>query len=156
MYFGFKIEGKINKTKQNSPNIYVTFDSESFDEYLDRKFNISEAIERYEIEIKAIDKYYQDHNQYPIDLDALVPDYLDKAPGIYIKHGNKLYYSITEHTLFEGLPFSFKINGNYPGLAFIHGWSLYYCPIEVDGCNVDYEGVNRIDDNWIWIHSSAL
>jgi hypothetical protein len=97
--------------------------------------------------IQAIYQYNNEHSEYPKDLSILIPQYLQKEP--YAAFGEKLLYSPQDY---YGAPFYFGFRGNYPGLAFMHGWAYIYCPSS--SCDVIGVGVNRFDDNWIYIHSS--
>ena len=99
-----------------------------------RQFNLPEVVQYYDQVISAIDRYRQDHGSYPPDLPALIPKYLSTVPDIHIRNGERLTYS--PEPLTEGdAPFTFYIYGHYPGFAFMHGWMLYYCPTEFEGCN---------------------
>ena len=97
--------------------------------------------------VEAINKYKEDRGEYPDDLLVLVPQYLQDEP--YAAFGERIVYFPEGH---NGAPFYFGFSGNYPGLAFMHGWAYVYCPKLV--CDGTGEGVYRIDDDWIYIHSS--
>jgi hypothetical protein len=99
--------------------------------------------------IQAIYKYKEEHGQFPKDLLILVPQYLPEEP--YAAFGEKLFYSPDAD---YGAPFYFAFYGHYSGLAFMHGWFYQYCPSS--SCDDNGEGVYRIDENWIFVHSSAL
>jgi hypothetical protein len=100
--------------------------------------------------IQAIYKYKDDHREFPKDLLVLVPQYLPEEP--YAAFGEELVYFPNDD--YYGAPFYFAFNGHYSGLAFMHGWSYKYCPSS--SCSDNFEGVYRIDENWIFMHSSAL
>jgi hypothetical protein len=123
-----------------------------------KQFDLPQVIQQYDQVINAIESYHQDHGAYPPELSALVPDYLPKVPGIYIRRGERLTYAPRPEQ--EGAaPFTFYIYGHYPGLAFMHGWELKYCPKELDLCNEtndQHYHPHRINDRWIWISRSAL
>ncbi|TKJ29765.1 MAG: hypothetical protein CEE40_07325 [Chloroflexi bacterium B3_Chlor] len=113
------------------------------------------AIVRYNVAIDAIEEYHADQEQYPPELNALVPDYLARTPGLYMKFGEVLIYEPGPSSWYDHAPFTFELYGHYTG---IHGQTLKYCPIEIDPC---FEGGGhltpmRIDDRWIWVYSSAL
>jgi len=42
------------------------------------------AVRRYDQDINAIERYKQDHGEYPSSLNDLVPGYLNSTPGIYL------------------------------------------------------------------------
>ena len=125
-----------------------------------KEFDLSTVILHYEPVITAIEMYYKDQGSYPSDLEVLVPKYLSKVPGIYIDNGEKLTYKpepMTDRATVT--PFTFNIYGHYSGLASMHGWFLYYCPIEYESCNDPGDrhiSQFRINDRWVWINSSAL
>jgi hypothetical protein len=123
-----------------------------------KQFNLPQVIQQYDQVIIAIESYYEDNGVYPSELSALVPEYLPEVPGIYIRKGERLTYSPEPWS--EGLtPFTFHTSGHYPGLAFMHGWMLYYCPEEFEGCNDPgdrHYRQFRINSRWIWINRSAL
>ena len=123
------------------------------------EFNLPQVILEYDQVICAIEKFYQDKGSYPSDLKALVPNYLSKVPEIHIRNGERLEYHPEPMSQDVVTPFTFNIYGHYPGLAFMHGWYLYYCPITDEGCNNSgdrHYRQFRINDRWIWINSSAL
>jgi hypothetical protein len=123
-----------------------------------KEFDLPRVIEKYDQIINAIEYYHQDHGTYPRDLSSLVPQYLSKVPGIYIRNGEKLTYKPAPDRS-GGAPFTFYIYGHYPGLAFMHGWELKYCPVELDLCNeIDdrHYHPHRINHRWIWVSRSAL
>jgi hypothetical protein len=123
-----------------------------------KQFNLPQVIQQYDQVINAIESYHQDHGVYPPELSALVPDYLPRVPGIYIRRGERLTYA-PEPEQEGAAPFTFYIYGHYPGLAFMHGWELEYCPKELDLCNETNDRhyhPHRINDRWIWISRSAL
>lgn len=123
-----------------------------------RRYNLEGAIVQYDLVINAIERYHIEHGAYPPNLAALVPEYLPKVPGIYVKAGETLNYSAApEHV--GGAPFTFYIYGHHTGLQFMHGWELKYCPADLDFCgeaNDRHYHPHRINDRWIWINSSAL
>jgi hypothetical protein len=131
-----------------------------------KEFDLPQVIMQYDQVVDAIEKFYQDKGYYPQDLKDLTPIYLSKVPGIYIRNGEKLTYSpepsfpdtyILPDT--KVAPFTFNIYGHYTGLAFMHGWFLMYCPSKYDYCNDSgdrHMQTIRINDQWIWINSSAL
>jgi hypothetical protein len=123
-----------------------------------KQFDLPQAIQQYDQVTNAIERYHQDYGTYPPDLSALVSEYLSTVPRIYIRNGERLAYS--PEPLIEGYPpFTFYIYGHYPGLAFMHGWMLYYCPAEFDGCNASgdrHYHPHRVNYRWIWISRSAL
>ena len=124
----------------------------------EKEFHLSRVIPKYDEVIAGIEKYYQDHGSYPEELDILVPTYLTQEPGIYLRSGEYLTYE--PHPWRENTPsFTFSISGHYPFLAFMHGWELIYCPSTYLGCAAGGDRhirVYRVNDWWIWIHSSAL
>jgi hypothetical protein len=112
---------------------------------------IAHAASRYDSAIAAIEEYYADHGQYPPTLWALVPDYLPTPPGIYMKFGETLKYDPKSQRGYAGHgPFTFELYGHYRGW---HGQTLKYCPIEDSSCDVFKR---RINDNWVFVFSSAL
>ncbi len=129
-----------------------------FVEHLECEFMLSRKIPKYDGVISAIEAYYQDHGYYPEQLSALIPAYLDKEPGLYLRGAEYINYAVMAQDE-NSPPFIFSIDGHYPGLAFIHGWELMYCPATYSGCS---EGGDRhiwtttVNERWIWISSSAL
>jgi len=128
--------------------------SPTFVSRIGRDFSLASVLPEYDGVIEAIEKYYEDREQYPADLSDLVPDYLAEVPGIYIRNGERLTYK--PEPMYENTPpYTFSIYGHYPGFASMHGWTLYYCPASYEGCS-DGGNSYRINQNWLWIHSSAL
>lgn len=99
--------------------------------------------------IEALYKYQRDHGSYPADIDSLVPTYVEKVPSSYM--GGRVVY---DPRPLYGVPFYFAFRGNYSGKYLLHGWSLLYCPIPI--CTVEGPGTRRIDDTWLFVHSSAF
>lgn len=99
--------------------------------------------------IEALLAYQHDHGCCPTDLDSLVPTYVEKVPSSYMR-GRVVY----DRRALYGVPFYFSFRGNYSGTYFLHGWSLLYCLISI--CTVEGPGTRRIDDTWLFIHSSAF
>ena len=129
-----------------------------FIEERENQFHLSEVIPRYDEVINAIERYYLDHGDYPNDLNTLVPFYLTQVPGVYIRSGEYLTYA-PEPWNENTPPFTFSIRGHYPFPAFMHGWDLVYCPSTYEGCAEGgdrHTRVFRVNDRWIWVHSSAL
>jgi hypothetical protein len=122
------------------------------------QFDLPRVIQQYDQVINELDRYYYAHGAYPDALSTLVPEYLPEMPGIYIRKGERLTY--TPVPLAESNPpFTFYIYGHYPGLAFMHGWMLYYCPDVYSGCNAPGDRhfhPHRVNYRWIWISRSAL
>jgi hypothetical protein len=109
------------------------------------------AISRYNVDIDAIEQYYEDYGEYPATLDALVPDYLPRTPGIYMKYGEILKYDPNSEWGYVGHgPFTFELYGH--DMSGWHGQTLKYCPVEDNSC----AGFNRIDERWVWAYASAL
>jgi hypothetical protein len=122
-----------------------------------REFDLPWVIQRYDQVISAIEQYRQDHGSYPPTLAVLVPRYLPVVPDISIRNGEELVYAPATDKW--AAPFTFYIYGHYPGLAFMHGWSLRYCPATLEQCSVEGDRhihPFRINYRWIWISSSAL
>ena len=99
--------------------------------------------------IEALLEYQLDHGSYPTDIESLVPTYIEEVPSSYMR--GRLVY---DQRALYGVPFYFGFRGNYSGIYSWHGWSLLYCPISI--CTVEGPGTRRIDDTWLFIHSSAL
>lgn len=122
-----------------------------------RRYDLAQAIEQYDQVINAIERYHRDHGTYPPNLQALVPEYLPRAPEVYIKGGRRLEYSPDlEHE--GGAPFTFYAYGNHTGTQFMHGWELEYCPEELNFCGELDDHLyhpHRINDQWIWVNRSA-
>ncbi len=117
-------------------------------------FELASVLPEYDKVIYAIEEYHQDFGQYPASLSDLIPNYLPEIPPIYIRNGERLTYKL--EPLYENTPpFTFTIYGHYPGLAFMHGWYLFYCPITYTGCFSEGNSY-RLNEHWIWIHSPAL
>lgn len=62
----------------------------------------------------AIERYYEDNNKYPKDLDELIPKYIDSIPKIkttydegdftyYITEGGKSYFLGFENYYYDGI-----------------------------------------------------
>ena len=112
---------------------------------------IGYAISRYNVAIDAIEQYYEDHSEYPATLETLVPDYLPKTPGIYMKYGEILKYDPNSERGYVGRgPFTFELYGH--DMSGWHGQTLKYCPVEDNSCS----GFDRIDERWVWAYASAL
>jgi hypothetical protein len=122
-----------------------------------RRYNLAQAIERYDQVVNAIEKYQEDHGAYPPDLEALVPEYLSRVPDVYIRAGWWLEYSPDpEHE--AGAPFTFYVYGHHTWTQFMHGWELKYCPEELDFCGELDDHLyhpHRINHQWIWVNRSA-
>ena len=99
--------------------------------------------------IKALLEYQLDHGSYPANINYLVPTYVEKVPSLYMR-GRLVYDQEGAY----GIPFYFAFRGNYSGKYSWHGWSLLYCPNSL--CTVEGPGTRRINDTWLFIHSSAL
>ena len=99
--------------------------------------------------LEAILAYQRDHSEYPNDIESLITNQETKYPSSYM--GGYLVY-IPEP--FYGVPFYFGFRGNYSGVYFLHGWIIAYCPSSI--CTIPLSGTRRIDDTWVFIHSSAL
>ena len=99
--------------------------------------------------IEALHEYQLDYGSYPADIDSLMPTYVEKVPSSYMR--GRVVYS---RRALYGVPFYFGFRGNYSGRYSLHGWSLLYCPISI--CTVEGPGTRRIDDTWLFIHSSAF
>jgi hypothetical protein len=112
------------------------------------------AIKQYNVVIQALKQYHDEQGHYPADLTSLRPGYLDSMSDIYNSLGEVLEYDPTPSF---GSPFTFFVYGHHPGLNFLHGWELRYCPISVCSYPVDrHYHPHRIDDWWIWVNRSAL
>ena len=108
------------------------------------------AISRYNVAIDGIEKYREDHGEYPASLNVLIPDYLSSVPGIYMKYGEVLKYDANSSWGYVGYgPFTFELFGSH---RILHGQTLKYCPVEDSSC----EGFRRIDERWVWAYSSAF
>ena len=100
--------------------------------------------------IEAIYMYQHDHGRYPSGIEALLPVYLDDLPSSYMQ-GRVVYDSRALY----GIPFYFGFRGNYSGAISMHGWAIFYCPSSI--CTIDdWPGTRRIDDTWLFGHSSFL
>lgn len=133
-------------------------EDDPFVAYISKQFCLPQVIQGYDQVINAIESYHRDHGVYPSALSALVPDYLPRVPSVRIKGGESLTY-IPGRKREGDAPFTFSVDGHYPGLAFMHGWELKYCPKELGMCNElhdDHFHPHRINDRWIWISRSAL
>lgn len=123
-----------------------------------RRYRLERAIAKYDLVIDAIERYHVERGDYPPDLHTLVPEYLPRVPGIYVRAGETLvYFPVPERV--GGAPFTFYVYGHHTGLQFIHGWELKYCPAELGFCgevNDRHYHSHRINDRWIWINRSAL
>lgn len=127
---------------------------ESFVSRVEREFDLQSVLPEYDKVIDALEDYHNSFGQYPANLSYLVPDYLPKVPGIYIRNGERLTYEL--EPMNEITPsYTFSIYGHYPGASFMHGWTLYYCPVRYVGCTAG-EDSYRINDRWLWLHHSAL
>lgn len=120
-----------------------------------RDATLNYGIARYDVVIDAIEAYHADYHRYPPSLETLVPTYLPEVPGIYMKFGSSLEYSLVPSGPWDHAPFTFELYGTCAG---VHGQTLKYCPIEFEPC---YEGgrkitPKRINERWIWVYSSAL
>lgn len=134
------------------------YTDDPFIEERENQFKLSQRIPKYDKVISAIEAYQVDHGSYPEQLSDLIPSYLEKEPGLYIRSAEYLLYEAPVND--DSLPaFNFLVRGHYPGLAFMHGWELMYCPDTYSGCA---EGGDRhiwayrVNSRWIWISSSAL
>jgi hypothetical protein len=63
-----------------------------------KEFDLPHVILYYEPVINAIEQYNNDNGNYPPDLETLVPDYLPKVPGIYIRKGERSTYKPSPRT----------------------------------------------------------
>jgi len=99
--------------------------------------------------VEAIIAYQRDHGQNPSNIDALIPDYAAKYSSSYM--GGRLVY---DPEPWYGVPFYFGFRRNYSGLYFMHGCVIAYCPVSI--CTIPHSGTRRIDDTWLFIHSSAF
>lgn len=118
------------------------------------KYFLDYGISRYDVVIDEIEKYKKDKGVYPPNLAALVPEYIPKRPGIYMKFGEELTYEPKPYAWYDHSPFTFELYGHYLSM---HGQTLKYCPINTCYFEGDrhYAPV-RINDRWIWVYSSAL
>jgi hypothetical protein len=113
---------------------------------------IGHAIKRYDVDVDAIEAYFDENAKYPPALDELVPRYLPEVPGIYLAYGEVLRYDPDSRWGYVGFgPFTFELYGH--DMSGWHGVTLKYCPIEDDTCS---SLGRRIDDRWIWLYASAL
>ena len=113
---------------------------------------IQYAIARYNVDVDAIEEYFDDNGEYPPTLDALVPRYLRATPGIYMAYGEILKYDPDSKWGYVGFgPFTFELFGH--DMSGWHGMTLKYCPAEDDTCS---SFGRRIDDRWVWAYASAL
>jgi hypothetical protein len=132
------------------------------------RFDLPQVIQQYDEVINAIEQYHHDQGAYPQSLSQLVPGYLPKVPGVYIKEGEGLTYS-PETDSTNDAPFTFFIfgdytYGSYPGDLHFHRFELKYCPKELGFCNEEdgnepddrERQVRRINDRWIWISRSEF
>jgi hypothetical protein len=76
-----------------------------------RRYNLAEAIEKYDQVIYAIERYQNVYGDYPPNLEALVPDYLARVPGVYVRAGARMEYS-PEIANSNTAPFTFSISGH--------------------------------------------
>ncbi len=97
----------------------------------------------------ALLRYQADTGSPPDKLEQLVPNYIKSLPDGYM--GGRLVY---DPRPYYGVPFFFGFRGNYSGIYFLHGWSLIYCPAAA--CQLSGSGSRRIDDTWMFVHSSAF
>lgn len=120
------------------------------------KAGVNQAIERYEPVVEAIESYRAENGYYPDTIQKLIPSHLTNLPGIYMKYGMVLTYQPESTNRLDHAPFVFELYGGYAG---VHGQTLKYCPASIEPC---YEGVKglytveRINERWIWIYSSAF
>ena len=113
--------------------------------------SVQYAIGRYNFDVDDIERYSDDHGEYPPTLDVLVPRYLPKVPGIYMAYGEVLKYDPDSSWGYVGCgPFTFELYGH--DMSGWHGMTLKYCPIEDNTCN----SFGRIDGRWVWAYASAL
>jgi len=124
-----------------------------FSTQIDNYF-LNYGISRYDVVIDANEEYKNDNGEYPANLDALVPEYIHRIPGIYMKFGEELTYEPIPSAWYDHSPFTFELYGHYLSM---HGQTLKYCPINICYFEDDrhYTPV-RINDRWIWVYSSAL
>ena len=127
---------------------------ESFVSRVAKEFDLQSVLPEYDKVIDALEDYHNSFGQYPANLSDLVPDYLPEVPGIYIRNGEKLTYNPEPMNAITP-PYTFSIYGHYPGGAFMHGWTLDYCPVRFVGCTAGGDSY-RINDRWLWQHHSAL
>jgi hypothetical protein len=145
------------RTETSAQQVEVNIGN-SFIKERENEFHLSRVLPKYDEVISAIEQYYKDRGTYPEKLSDLVPQYLSQEPGIYIRSGEYLNYE-PETRRENTPPFTFSVRGHYPFPAFMHGWELTYCPSTFSGCA---EGGDRhiyafrVNDRWLWIHSSAL
>ena len=105
------------------------------------------ATSRYDVVIDAIEDYHADYGYYPSSLDDLVPKYLSRLPGIYVKFAHVLNYypdagaSPSDYSIH--VPYVFELAGFYEGN---HNQTLGYCPVDIERCK---KLGTRIDDNWV-------
>lgn len=99
--------------------------------------------------IDKINLYKSEHGEYPETIEALIPTYIKKIPSEYL--GGRVIYQTDPY---YGVPFYFAFRGNYSGRYFLHGWAIIYCPVSM--CEISGPPSRRIDDNWIFVHSSAF
>lgn len=126
-----------------------------YKEEIDRA-GVNQAVERYEPVIEAIEAYRVENGYYPETIQKLVPVYLTKIPGIYMKYGMDLTYQPKTTDRLDHAPFVFELYGGYAG---VHGQTLKYCPASIEPCYEGVEGlytVERINERWIWVYSSAF
>ncbi len=143
------------ESRQIPESLVIINQDDPFIVEIARQFNLPQVIQQYDQVINAIERYHQDHGIYPRELSDLVPDYLPKVSGIYIRRGERLTYA-PEPEREGAAPFTFYIYGHY---AFVHGWELKYCPKEFDLCNETNDRhyhPHRINDRWIWVSRSGL
>jgi hypothetical protein len=153
---------RLNQTPELAPLVLTNGDDPFIAERVEQ-FALPTVLQQYDQVIWAIEQYQRDHDAYPSSLADLVPAYLAREPGIYIRNGEELAYSPQTKTWGlgepDGAPFTFYIYGHYPFPANIHGWFLYFCPNEIDGCNRQgdrHRSWYRVNNRWVWINSSAL
>jgi len=155
------------RPNQKPESLVVINSSDPFIAQRATEFDLPQVIPQYDQVISAIESFHQNNGYYPRDLKTLTPDYLSKVPGIYIRNGETLIYTLESTDMMpsimsnqeNGTPFTFLIYGHYPGFASMHGWYLYYCPEVYESCNNPgdrHQSSFRINDRWIWINSSAL
>ena len=117
---------------------------------------VNQAIERYEPVVEAIESYRVEKGYYPETMQKLIPAHLTNMPGIYMKYGIELTYQPEPTDRLDHAPFVFELYGGYAG---VHGQTLKYCPASIEPCYEGGEGlytVERINERWIWVYSSAF
>ena len=121
-----------------------------------KRAGVNQAIERYEPVVEAVESYKAEKGHYPETIQKLVPEYLTDMPGIYMKYGIDLAYQPEPTDRLDHAPFVFELYGGYTS---VHGQTLKYCPASIEPCYEGVEGlytVERINERWIWVYSSAF